>query len=261
MIDEPGPNSETGESEAFRYGDTICADREDLAALNRRAWTRLARAGTWWTGAERVAIANEVRVAATCVLCADRKAALSPNAIPETHAGRGVLSATTVDTVHRLATDHGRLSKNWVASLRDKGISDGQYVELVGVVGQILHIDTFHDGLGLPLEPLPAPLEGEPSRRRPGGLRDGEAWVPLLDPKRVDPEEADLFAGLPQVPFVLRALSLVPDAVRSLIELENAYYLGPSDFIDTASNGGHFLSRSQLELVAARVSAFNECFY
>jgi hypothetical protein len=35
--------------------------REDLAAAHDRAWARLARAGTWWTGAERVAIAAEAR--------------------------------------------------------------------------------------------------------------------------------------------------------------------------------------------------------
>jgi hypothetical protein len=58
------------------YSNAIVAIREDLPAAHRRVWGRLARAGGWWTGAERIEIAAEVRQAASCPLCADRRSAL-----------------------------------------------------------------------------------------------------------------------------------------------------------------------------------------
>ena len=68
--------------------------RDDLLAAHRRAWQRLARAGNWWTGAERVAIAAEVRHAWQCSLCQARKAALSPYTIAGTHESVSPLSAS-----------------------------------------------------------------------------------------------------------------------------------------------------------------------
>ena len=70
----------------------------------------------------------------------------------------------------------------------------------------------------------------------------------------------ELFEGRPLVPNVLRALSLVPDAVRQLKELSTAHYLPIDDVVDPRARGP-VLSRAQMELVAGRVSALNECFY
>src|SRR5215831_14051277 len=52
--------------------------RDDLSAAHARAWARIARPGTWWDGAARVAIAAETRQAPRCALCRRRKEALSP---------------------------------------------------------------------------------------------------------------------------------------------------------------------------------------
>jgi hypothetical protein len=59
---------------------------------------------------------------------------------------------------------------------------------------------------------------------------------------------------------VLKALSLVPDALRQLQELSAAHYLPLQEMMhfDTKLRA---LSRAQIELVAGRVSALNECFY
>ena len=57
--------------------------RENLKREMDLAWTRLASAGTWWTGAERLAIAAEARHALTCDLCRQRKKALSPYTVME----------------------------------------------------------------------------------------------------------------------------------------------------------------------------------
>lgn len=55
--------------------------RADLLEAHRQVWDKLAEPGTWWTGAERVAIAAETRNARQCKLCQERKAALSPTAV------------------------------------------------------------------------------------------------------------------------------------------------------------------------------------
>ena len=63
------------------YHDLPWPVRDDITAAQRRAWDRLGRAGTWLTGAERIAVAAEARNALDCDLCQARKAALSPNAV------------------------------------------------------------------------------------------------------------------------------------------------------------------------------------
>ncbi len=220
----------------------VCAD---LPAAHRRGWDHLARPGRWWTGAERVAIATEVRAAAACPLCHERKQALSPNAVTGTHAGPGVLPPAAVEAVHRITTDPGRLSRGWLDGLEADGLSDGHYVELVGVVTTVVSIDSFCRGLGVPLHALPEPEPGEPSRARPDGLVDGGAWVPMT---------AGRFGN------VLRAMSLVPEEVSNLMVLSRAHYLAPEEMADIERGRGA-LDRAQVELVAARVSALRECFY
>lgn len=238
--------------------------REDLVTANRRAWIDLAAPGAWWTGAERVAIAEETRRAAVCAYCRERKVALSPNALGDPadrheHAPGTVLSPTIVDAVHRVATDSGRLTESFVAQLAQDGVSDGHYIELVGIVSNMLSIDCFHFGIGAPLESLPIAVEGEPTRERPDGLEEGIAWLPMLDAK--GGSEPDLYSDLPRAPHVLRALSLVPNAVRRLRDLSDAYYVSSMLVANPAANGDRALSRAQIELVAARVSSLNECFY
>ena len=57
----------------------------------------------------------------------------------------------------------------------------------------------------------------------------------------------------------MRAMSLVPDAVRDLKSLSAVHYLTPEEVANPAARRA--LSRPQIELLAGRVSALNECFY
>jgi hypothetical protein len=47
--------------------------------------------------------------------------------------------------------------------------------------------------------------------------------------------------------------------VRTLKDLSAAHYLSPEKMVDLTA--GRSLDRSQMELIAGRVSALNECFY
>ena len=238
--------------------------RVDLVESHRRSWKRLAESGTWWTGAERIAIAAEGRAANDCALCRERKRALSPFSVVGEHdsVSGNTLPPAAVDAVHRIVTDASRLSGTWVAGLAEQGVSDAHYVELLSVVVSVRSIDAFHRAMGIALEPLPEPVLGgaAPSRRRPSEAEKTDAYVAMLPSRKPQGENADLFPG--PAPYVVRAMSLVPDAVRWLKDLSSAHYLSMEggQMLDFAKGRGP-LSRAQTELIAGRVSAVNECFY
>ncbi len=243
------------------YAAATVPVRADLAAAHEHLWQNLAEPGTWWTGAERVAIAAEVRTARTCALCTERKGALSPSAVAGQHDTTSALPAAVVGMIHRVTTDPGRLTKDWYDRLIEQGLTDTQYVETLGVVVRTVSIDSFCRGVGVPMHPLPTPVPGEPARRRPAQARLEGAWVPTIPNGQETGPDADLYWGQP-APNVLRAMSLVPDEVRaSLGVLMGAHYLSVTQGLDPASNGGRALSRTQMEILASRVSALNECFY
>lgn len=136
---------------------------------------------------------------------------------------------------------------------------DAHYVDLLGVLTSVLSIDDFHRRLGMELEPLPEVRDGEPSRRRPSGAVDEGAWVPTMSPAALDAEDADLYGGASRAWHTSRALSPVPDEARAVGMLSAAHYLSPDEMRDLTLERG--LTRAQMELAAARVSAVNECFY
>lgn len=247
---------------AFAYADSRYPIRADFGEVHRSYWAELARPGCWWSGAERVAIAAEVRCAEACGLCRERKAAVSPFAGAGEHEASAELPAPAVDAVHRLGTDPSRLSRNWLEKLHAAGLSDGAYVELLGVVVAVVSIDAFHRNLDLDLEPLPEPEAGEPSGYRPAGAAPGEAWVPWIEAEKAIGPEAGLYPTAKRAPNVFKAMSLVPDAVRAMARLSHAHYI-PTGSVATPGvmPEGRALNRAQVELVAGRVSALNECFY
>jgi alkylhydroperoxidase family enzyme len=235
--------------------------REDLRDLLRRLPEHVASPGTWWTGAERVAAVGEARRAAECALCRAREQALSPNAVRGVHDSLGVLPERAVDVAHRVRTDSGRLSQSWYGDLLATGLSDAAYVELVAVVTMTAGLDYFARALGSPPVPLPEPRAGQPSRRRPAGAKPHGAWVPTIAIADADGPEADLYPpGMPAVPNIASALSLVPSEARVLRRVSEVLYMGIEHVPDPIFRRGP-LERPQMELVAARVSALNQCFY
>ncbi len=248
----------------FDYRNSPWPIRADLSEAFVYTWNKLAAPGTWLTGAQRVAIADAVRSAGACDLCGLRKAALSPFADQGQHQGQTqstALDARAYDLVHRLSTDASRLSESWLQQQLDERFGVDHYVELLSVVVAVVSIDAFHTALGLALEPLPAPQTGEPTRKRPQGVRSGTGWVPMLSSADATAEDADIYAGMRRDANVIKAMSLVPDGVRLLRKQSAAMYLEIDDIGNPASNGERTLSRPQIELVASRVSALNDCFY
>ncbi len=243
------------------YAAASTSVRADIVEAHQKLWQKLAEPGTWWTGAERVAIAAEVRKARQCQLCTERKAALSAAAVRGQHDTNGVLPATVVEMIHRITTDPGRLTKQWYEQLLANGLEDTQYIETLGIVVRTVSIDSFCRGMGVPLHPLPIPVAGEPTRRRPPQAKVDAAWVPMIPSGEETGPDADIYWRQP-APNVIRAMSLVPDEVRSSLHiLLPPQYLDPANVPDPRVDSGRAISRSQMELLAARVSALNQCFY
>lgn len=234
--------------------------RGGLMAALEGAWQRLAAPGTWWTGAERLAIAAEVRAAFDCPMCHARNVALSPYADAGTHPrATELLPQEAVDAVHRLATDSGRVTEAWVRGVAAGPLGEERYVELVSVVAIVTALDRFELALGRPGRTLPAPVAGQPTRRRPAGARRDLAWVATLAPDRVEPGDPDPYPRHGDK-NIHRAVSLVPQAVIDFFDLDVELYLEDWQIRDFA-NEYRAVSHAQIELVAARASALARCHY
>lgn len=247
---------------AIDHRNTGIAVRDDIIASQTRAWQSLGAPGTWWTGAERVAIAREVRAARRCAACAERKAAVSPYAVSGAHTTATDLPPAAIDAVHRIATDPGRLSRRWAGEVMAAGFRDAQLVELASVVCTVMLIDGFARAIGGDPTPLPAPVAGEPSRRRPAEAVDEGYFVPTIPYSVGSRPEVALYEPNAFMPNVGRGLSLVPDAVRSARDLMLAHYMKYEQVAtDWEPPRDRPITRSQMELVASRTSAKNDCFY
>ena len=242
------------------YDHATYAVRPEFGESHTRFWERLGQPGTWWTARERIAIAREVRAARQCRLCAERKASLSPYTVAGEHAATEELPGTAVEAVHRITTDAPRLTHAWYQGLIDEGLGAGQYVELLGTLVATISVDSFCLAIGVAENPLPAPVAGSPSRYTPERLEHETAWVPMVPADNAGTGEADLWPAN-RIGNVVRAMSLVPDEVRTLKDLSAAHYLPISDVRKAGKSRGGPLGRSQMELVAARVSLLNGCYY
>ena len=244
----------------FGFQNSPYPIREDIGQAYRAYWEKLSSPGTWWSGAQRLAIAQEARNALVCDYCAARKQALSPYTFAGEHQHSGGLPERATDAVHRIVTDQTRITQSYVDDNAANGLSKGAYVELVGVVVAVFSIDEFHRALGLPVETLPEARPGEPSGYEPAVLSEDIGFVPTVPPEGAVGEEADLWpTGFSA--NVLRALTLVPNALREWREIAAVQYLALEKMGDYFKDDTRTINRLQMELVAGRVSAVNECFY
>ena len=246
------------------YEQAPYAVRQDIADAHRRAWDHIAAPGTWWIGDVRVGIAAETRNAVSCALCRTRKEALSPYSVEGDHEGLGYLPELVIEMIHRIATDPGRVTQSWVDGLIARGIAEPEYVEIVSVIAHTMCVDTFTDALGMPRHALPEPVSGEPSRVRPEGAVKDVAWLPTVPPENADESLQAIYPSnigdAPNAPHVRRAMSLVPAEAVSFFKLNDVQYLPPEAMWNAQVNP-RSISKSQVELVASRVSALNGCFY
>jgi len=242
----------------LNYDDAPFAIRADLADAHRAAWQRLSAPGTWLSAETRVAIIAEVRNVKGCKLCAARKEALSPYSVDGDHDSLGELPENIVEVIHRVVSDPARLMKKWYDDCIASGLSEEEYVEIIGVVCSTVSINTFAHAAGLPLRDLPRPRSGAQTRVRPHNAKQGDAWVPWIGAEDAEGDDIPRFG--PPGSNVRRALSLVPAEAHGFMEMNEAQYLNGVQMRDFSTDY-RAIDQMQIELVAGRVSAINQCAY
>lgn len=204
----------------------------------------LAAPGQTLTSAQRLEVAQRARDAAPRPLWDKAPDLLSFEHRPGSAGESEALSPFLQALVERVAVDSRSLDRSTVDAVI-KRIGDATYAEVVALVAQVVPIDHCLRAIDQPLEPLPEPGAGDPTHDRPEGLAEIGAFIVATEP----------FTG----PNVARSLSLAgPDNALRLKVVRSMYSgtnFGEMVWTDRA------LTRPQIELVAARTSALNECFY
>ncbi|GMQ86791.1 MAG: hypothetical protein BMS9Abin07_2388 [Acidimicrobiia bacterium] len=209
----------------FAVSDAPISIRAEILEAFRNEWAFLSAPGTWWSGAERVAIAAEARRAMS----------------GEPHGAD--LPDPVVRVVRAVAADSPLITAEWVGNLEDEGIALPAYVEIIGIVARLSAVDLFHIALGMALEVLPEPQPGEASRTPPpSDVAAGRSFVPMRRP-----------AG------VTHSTSLVPAETAAWLALSDVLYMTLEEMEEPDFRRA--MHRTQIELVAARTSQVNECFY
>jgi hypothetical protein len=199
-----------------------------LAAFDQlldREWERLANAGTWWTGGERVAIAADARLASV------------------SEKPSGVLPPPIQEATRRIAAEPAGIRDTDVARWELEGLDPFAYIEVTGIVSRLMALDTASFGLGRSLRELPDQESGEPSRVKPAGAMITTGWAPTIGP-----------ATAPG------SLSAVPAEAEAMFDLHDVLYATMDQMFEMQLER-EGLKRPQIELVAARTSRLNECFY
>jgi len=241
------------------FADLPATTRDDIRAALPIARQRLAEPGAWLTGAERVAIAAEVRRAWDCALCKERNAALSPYAVAGEHDHLGALPAAWLDIVHPLTTDSGRLTRGWYQGIRDAGVGEDEFVEIVSVAIIAVTMDSFCVGVGMEPSALPEPVAGEPKRVRAEEATPGPGWVSTIAPEDVRPHMAEYYANESYF-YIRRSLTLVPEELPKFWDLMTPLYMSDPR-IEELGDLQRSINRGQIEFLAARSSALLGCYY
>ncbi len=209
-----------------------------VAEAATAAWAGIGRPSRQLTGLERLSIVEAAR-SATPRPVWDRNGGLETLA-----AARGDCGSVLVALASIFATEASLIDAALVTDIADE-IGDATYAETAALVAQVITIDQFCVSQGLELVPFPAAEPGEPSQKRPDGMGDAGGHIQMTTP----------FRG----PNVARSLSLAgEDHLRwrgLVMSMYSRDAFGEMVWSDRA------LTRPQVELLAARTSSLNECFY
>jgi hypothetical protein len=229
------------------YRDAGDSVSKEIAAIHGEDLASCSAPGAWWNGAERRALASLAR-AARC----DAKLQVATG---DEDASTASLPGGVRRLVTEIAVRPEQLDRAAIDGALADGVPDAACVEVVGLVSRVVNHDVFARGLGVSSRPLAKPTAGEPHRTRPATAIDEGGFLHSIG------DEGRALYGDGMQPFIYRALSLVPDEARRNMALGDAQYLPIDRFFDFGYSHHAALRRAQVEVVAGRVSALNECFY
>jgi hypothetical protein len=221
------------------------AVRDDLADAHRLAWEHIASPGTWY-GPERVELAQTALFA---IAVPDPP----PPWVGITSTGRLgddlVAPKAAHDVMFRITRCAGTMTESVYRAAADE-LGALPYVELCAISSTVAAVAHFCRNIGVSVPPLPAPVDGAPTRTQPLQLAQPRYnWVPVAAP-------ADEAAA------VVQAYTAVPAEQANTWRMAAAQYMPADEMVDPdwrRRPGG--LSRAQMELVAARLTKARDCFY
>lgn len=202
-------------------GDQVLDAPTKIGDVIDAQWRGLGEPGTWLDGAQRVAVVRAARSESSV-------SAAAPDSIEDV--------ARLV--AHRAAT----ITAQTVDAIEASGIDRTTYVEIVGIVSRVTAIDTFERGIGRRPRALPDAVDGTPTRAMLPEARRRAGWVATVGA-----------IGPPT------ALSSVGREAADQEALHDVLYLSYGGMSDLDADRG--LHRTQMELVAARVSLLNDCLF
>ncbi len=214
------------EVSAFRIDATSQVPAGAHLAAAVEVAERLVVPGAFFTGSERRAMAMHARRA---------RGLVTGGTGPEP------LVAETVERIAAQAwTSRSEHVENWVAARR----SAASFVEVVSVVSALCAIDSFTIALDGTLIALPPARAGSPTGVVDQRSEFVNCWVPTVGPGSAT-----------------MALSALPDEMAINRHMQHGWYLSDHAIFDFPTSPAGALSRQQIELLAARTSAVNDCFY
>ncbi|MBH63320.1 MAG: hypothetical protein CL569_12915 [Alphaproteobacteria bacterium] len=205
------------------YADSYFPVGSELEAVHASQPNQLGKPGSWGTGAQRLAVVIEARQACFEAGVLDAPQGFKASSSPE-------LPQVAREFIRELAVSPMDVTKDIYDDARANGLSDPEYVEIVGLVGQIRSLDVFARGIGVPLRSLPPAQDGEPSKEFSESVTPDGAWVPMVPKLPEGGETARALYGENPRPNIIRALSLIPAEMRAHIELEEVQYLPGNPF-------------------------------
>ena len=236
------------------YSDSEYPVAAALEELHARQLDALGEPGTWFTGIERVALAEEVRAARI------EAGVQEADGVPAPVADGGDLSPAAKRVAREVAVSPGTIVREFYDQALEDGLTAAEYVEVVGVTGRVVNMDVIARGIGLGPRAIGTPREGDPSGRRPAAVAEG-AWVDTVPSGPPGGDDAKELYGEEMMYFIYRALSLVPPETHAHLETDKVQYLPSYRFAEFDYQHHEALTRPQVEVIAGRVSAVNECFY
>lgn len=257
------------------YDLQTTAIRQDLVDAHENTWSKLVQCGTFYTAEERVQIARLTRIARSSNKAKELKAS-SEQFVNElqldgyTTFNGCTLSPVEIDLIHRIVVDPGRMAnaEEYYQNVTSM-LEPGAYVEIVGIVALMTHVDTFSYGIGRPLTAIPtAPMSTDIPEKIIGlgqeCIADLAGRVPVVPvTNATNPLTKLVYENFSNgknmgVPNILKMLSAVPLTHATFARNLAAMYLGN---LNTNNMGGRAINRSQIELLATKVSQLNVCAY
>ena len=227
--------------------------RKEILDVQDRQKQSIRNSGTWWDGKERLFFAYQARTFLTGETTHLQKSEINGQKSSRLSAAKAVIAS--------LAGNGKHITKKTMDNALNSGLSEAEYVELIGVTTRSICLDLFNKGLGLPYTNYEKPESSPPSQKLPRSLKNEGAWVQTVPAGQAGDIDGKELYGESQAPFIFRALSLVPEEAKEVMAITTNQYVPSEKLMRLDFSHTKEFDRSQIELVAGRTSLLNECFY